>query len=160
MSCKSVENLVFDNSSILFPLLYEVDVLIAILQVRKPKLRQITKLTWGQVASWWANWHIDLRSNQTRYSCFVLMLYPNTLMQWSSSSGSLALQRTLRSAWRHFCQNWGQLPATSRWRPGTLLKSLQCTGQPSTAKNNQTQILMVPRLRNPVVKATGEALVV
>lgn len=39
-----------------------------------------------------------------------------------------------------------------------LLKILQCTGEPSTTKNNHTQILMVPRLRNPVLKAAGEAV--
>ena len=155
MSCKFVENLVFDNSSILSPspTSYEMDVLIASLQMRKPKLRRITKLTWGQIASQWANWHIDLKSNWTRYFCFVFMLYPNTLMQWSSTNGNLALQAILGSSWRHFFgQNWGPLPATSRWRPGMLLKILQCIGQSSTTKNNHTQILMARRLRNPVLK--------
>ena len=86
VSCKFVEHLVYDNSSILPPP-FEVGVLIAILRGRKPKLRQVTKLIWGQIARWWANWGMDLRSNWIRCSCFLLMLhlwYSNAIVlnQW------------------------------------------------------------------------------
>lgn len=40
-------------------------------------------------------------------------------------------------------------PESSGWGPGLLLKILQDTGQPPTAKKHLTRIPVMPRLRNP-----------
>lgn len=40
------------------------------------------------------------------------------------------------------------LMASNGQRPGMLLNSLQCTGQPSTTVNYPVQMLLVPSLRN------------
>ena len=111
--CKFVEHLVYENSSI-SPHPAEVDVLITILQVRKPKLRQVPRHVWGQISNWWTNWYMELGSDWIRCSAFYSCCSPGILMPWSSTCGNLALQGTFGNVCRHFwLSQLQQLQATS-----------------------------------------------